>query len=61
MTNYKIEAWVKNSPNTAPIATCETRSFTMAMALKNAIRKEGFEAKLEEIISESAVKVGEQF
>ena len=47
---YKLIATVKDSQNEAPIATCETRLFTVAMATKRVWMKEGFTVSLEDVI-----------
>lgn len=37
-----VQAWVKNSPNSVPIAQCETRSVDLADRTAELWRKEGF-------------------
>ncbi len=57
---YTITATVKNSPNEVPVATCTSRSFTVAMALARVLIKEGFEVKTTDNIEiEPKTYVGE--
>jgi len=37
-----VQAWVRNSPNVVPVATLETRSETIALAVARTFRTEGF-------------------
>jgi len=42
MNTIVIQAWVKGSPNVVPIATCETRSAVLELAITRLFHKEGF-------------------
>jgi hypothetical protein len=49
-------AWVKDSPNTAPVATATTRSYALAIAMMKLWRKEGFVVEWKEEEEKAAAK-----